>query len=129
VLVWVALSPLGMTVFVTVVEGYPVVPAVGLSLGWVVAGWFVVRLMSGKLMTRTDHDEQMGVVHDTYQRQVDEVTHDRGEWRTESRIKDSTITELLDQQRGLLTSTAATVAAVMDAIKDNSRETHGGASS
>lgn len=113
---------------VTTVEGYPLFPTAGLASGWIVTGWFVWRLMSGRLMTRTAHDEQVTVIRETYQRQVDEVTHDRGEWRTQSRITDSTVQELLDQNRTLLTPLATTISAVMDAIKDNARETRGGAS-
>lgn len=118
-------SPMMTTVLVTTVEGVPVVPTVGLGAGWAL---LLLGLTSGRLMTRGAHDEQMAAVRETYQRQVDDVTHDRGEWRTQSRITDSTVAELLDQQRGLLTSTANAVAAVMQAIKDNATETRGGAS-
>jgi hypothetical protein len=113
------------TVLVTTIEGIQVVPTVGLASGWAL---LLVGLTSGRLMTRGAHDEQVAVIRETYQRQVDDVIHDRGEWRTQSRITDSTVVELLDQQRGLMTSIATTVAATMDAIKDNASETHGGAS-
>lgn len=112
-------------VMVTTVEGIAVVPTVGLGAGWAL---LLVGLTSGRLMTRGAHEEQMNAVRDTYQRQVDDVIHDRGEWKTQSRITDTTVVELLDQQRGLLTSVANTVAAVMEAIKSNADETRGGAS-
>lgn len=128
-----------MVIWALTVEGYPVLPTVGLSLGWVVTTWFVVRLLTGKLMTLTAHNEQVAVIRasydrevetmrDTFQHQVDDIAHDRSEWRTEGRIKDSTINELLEQKRGLLESIAGTVVATFDAIKDNARETRGGAS-
>lgn len=115
----------GSPVLVTTVEGIQVVPTVGLSAGWAL---LLVGLTSGRLMTRGAHEEQMAAVRETYQRQVDDVIHDRGEWKTQSRITDTTVVELLDQQRGLLTSVANTVAAVMEAIKSNADETRGGAS-
>lgn len=118
-------SAFATTVWVTTVEGIAVVPTVGLGAGWAL---LLLGLTSGRLMTRTAHEEQMNAVRDTFQRQVDDVIHDRGEWKTQSRITDTTVVELLDQQRGLLTSVANTVAAVMEALKSNSDETRGGAS-
>lgn len=125
-LTWPGLGLVIMSpVLVTTVEGIAVVPTVGLGAGWAL---LLLGLVSGRLMTRTAHEEQMNAVRDTYQRQVDDVIHDRGEWKTQSRITDTTVVELLDQQRGLLTSVANTVAAVMEALKSNSDETRGGAS-
>jgi hypothetical protein len=118
-------SLVATSAWVTTVEGFPVVPTVGLTAGWAV---LLIGMATGRLMTRSQHEEQVRVIRETYQRQVDDVIHDRGEWRTQSRITDSTVVELLDQQRGLLTSVANAVAAVMDAIKANSDERRGGAS-
>lgn len=119
---------LGWT-WVTAVDGVAVAPTVGLSLGWVVSSAFVYALLSGKLMTRSAHEEQMTVAKDTYQRQVDDIAHDRTEWRTEGRIKDAQYETGVTRNHELLTEVAQTVLATFEAMKASADASRGGGSS
>lgn len=50
-------------------------------------------------------------------RQYDEVIHDRDEWRTESRIKDQRINELVEQNNILLRDIAPAMTSFMAALQ------------
>lgn len=102
------------------VEATEWLPNIGIGSGWVILG---VGLATNRLMTRSQHMEQMAAVQATYQRQVDDLAHDRGEWRAESRIKDAQYEVGVDRNFELLKSVAETVVATFDAIKDNAEHT------
>lgn len=76
----------------------------------VLAGaWF---LFTGRVVTRREV-EQMQRNHD---RELDDIAHDRDEWRAESRIKDQQIAEK-DEQLGHLEEVGRTVAQVMSGVQ------------
>lgn len=79
------------------------IPDIGLGLGWVVAFLFVVALLRGRLATRSA---------------LDDVIHDRDEWRAESRIKDAQITEK-DQQLRHMGEVGRTAEAILGALQRN----------
>ena len=76
-------------------------PQVGLGMGWVVAFIYTVALLRGLLVPRQS---------------LEDVIHDRDEWRAESRIKDSQIAEK-DEQLRELSAVGRAVNAVMRAIQ------------
>lgn len=53
-------------------------PQIGVGSGWLFVGVCVWAIISGRLVPRTTHDDAI---------------HDRNEWRSESRLKDSQIAE------------------------------------
>lgn len=59
-------------------------PQVGLGSGWAVLVVMVIFIMRGSLVPR---------------RSLEDVIHDRDEWRTESRIKDAQLAEKDEQLR------------------------------
>lgn len=60
------------------------IPQVGLGTGWALLAVVVIFIMRGSLVPR---------------RALDDVIHDRDEWRAESRIKDAQIAEKDGQLR------------------------------
>lgn len=96
---------------------------IGLGTGWLVALWFVVSLLRGKLMTESSHLREVGRLESDHAREVDRVDHDRQEWRTESRIKDAQLAEKdiqigeRDKQLSAMESLGRTVESVMTAVR------------
>jgi hypothetical protein len=76
-------------------------PVLGPASGWAVSAllglWIVRAVMNGNWVSRREHEEKI---------------HEANEWRTEGRIKDATITELITHNN-LLKELAATVNHVM----------------
>jgi hypothetical protein len=117
-------------VSLAVVDGVTInAPTVGLSLGWVVALWYVTFHLRGKLHSdaawqarEMDHVREMERREVAYARELDRVEHDRTEWRAESRIKDAQMAEKdtqaaeRDKQLAAMSSVATTVEAAMNAI-------------
>lgn len=86
-------------------EGIPW-PAVGVgTMGWLIAFYFMHRVISGKLIPIDQHV-----------RQVERAEHDSSEWRTEGRIKDQQIA-VMGEQLGIVRELAKTVSAIMSAMQ------------
>jgi hypothetical protein len=58
------------------------------------AGLAVLLVLTGRLIPKRTHDE---------------VTHDRDEWRAESRVKDQQILELTEQNKAMLNAFGPTL--------------------
>jgi hypothetical protein len=83
------------------IEGFPwPVWTSVMSVSFSVNVYFFVLLMRGRLMVRREHE-----------RALDAETHEKNEWRAESRIKDQQIAEKDEQLRHL-----AEVGRVMNAV-------------
>lgn len=74
--------------------------------GWALAGVAVLGLISGRIVPRST---------------MQDVIHDRNEWRTESRIKDAQVAEK-DEQLRHLAEVGRTVDAIMRAMKPSRRD-------
>lgn len=74
-------------------EGVGIV-AVVLGVGWLIA--------IGRLSTR---------------REVDDIRHDRDQWRTESRIKDQTIADLTEQNAEMLHAFGPTLTDFLEGLR------------
>jgi hypothetical protein len=104
------------------IEGLPF-PSIGLATGWLVALWFVISLLRGKLMTESAHLREVGRLEADHIREVERVDHDRQEWRAESRIKDAQLQEKdaqigeRDKQLSAMESLGRTVESVMIAVR------------
>lgn len=70
------------------------------TAGWLLVAMFVTLMWKGKIVPKST---------------MDEVTHDRNEWRTESRIKDAQLAEK-DKQLGHLSEVGETQKAVLTAL-------------
>lgn len=79
------------------------IPQVGLGSGWAVLLVVVVFILRGSLVPR---------------RSLDDVIHDRDEWRAESRVKDAQLAEK-DEQLRHMSEVGRTVEAVLGALKEN----------
>lgn len=83
-------------------------PEVGVGSGWLFVGLFVYAILSGKLVPRAT---------------LTDATHDRDEWRAESRIKDAQIHEKdsqlseKDKQLGHMAEVGRNTLAIMHALK------------
>lgn len=81
-------------------------PVIGPASGWAVAVieglWIVRAVMNGNWVSRREHEEKI---------------HEANEWRTEGRIKDATISELITHNN-LLKELAATVNHVMRLLQN-----------
>ena len=75
-------------------------PQVGLGSGWALVALGVVMMMRGRLYSR---------------QAMEDVIHDRDEWRAESRIKDAQLAEK-DRQLGHMAEVGKTVDAIMRAM-------------
>lgn len=89
---------------------------VGIGSGWALVVMYNVLIARGGL--HTDREWQQTI--DTHKRELDDVAHDRDEWRTESRIKDQQLDEQGIQIRAMAEG-LRTVEAVMHAIHDLAR--------
>lgn len=82
----------------------------GYGSGWAIVCllviWLYRALSTGKLATRHE---------------LERIEHDRDEWRTESRLKDQTITELNDQKSMLMRDLIPVLDRVLDAMHGNTR--------
>lgn len=91
-------------------------PVIGAGTGWLL---LVIGLVTGRLIPKWAHDERLNAIREVYQRQVDEIAHDRQEWRAESRIKDAVVSELQDSNRQLVNEVGGTVVEILNAVKKN----------
>lgn len=114
--VWLSIEPL------LTVDGLNL-SFVGLGTGWLVALWFVIALLRGKLLTESSHTRELARAEADHVREVDRVEHDRTEWRAESRIKDAQMAEMnsqleeRDKQIAAMADLGRTVESVMIAVR------------
>lgn len=106
-------------------------PTVGMSLGWILFVWLFMSLLAGKLHTdkawlarERDHEREVLRMEAEHARELERVEHDRGEWRSESRIKDAQMAELNEQaaernrQIRSLEPLGSTLEQVMQGLRD-----------
>lgn len=86
------------------VEGLPFALANGIGVVGVVlvVGWLV---WTGRLIPKSTHDAQVTDLRD----RIDDEQHEKGEWRTEARLKDQTVSELTEQNRAMLNAFGPTL--------------------
>lgn len=103
-------------------DGLPLALANGIGVVGVVliVGWM---LWTGRLYTRPhvdqmqkSHDAELARMEKAHEREMEDERHDKGEWRTESRIKDQTIVELSEQNR-LLQAFGETLADFLQGLR------------
>ena len=90
-------------------EWATVLPNVGLGSGWALAALFGVLVYRGHLVPRKTHEQR-----------VEDIAHDRNEWRAESRIKDAQIAKK-DEQLGYMREVGEANRAVLTAIQQLGR--------
>lgn len=96
-------------------------PQVGLGLGWAVAFLFTVAVLRGGLIPRQTHLDAVRA----HEKALEDMAHDRDEWRAESRIKDAQLVEKDDQigekdkQLGHLAEVGRNVLAILGALRTN----------
>lgn len=85
-------------------DGIPVNVADGIGVVAVVAiiGWLVI---TGRFVPRSTVQE----MRDQYQRELDDIVHDRDEWRAAHRLSEQARLEEREQNRGLVEDLGATV--------------------
>ena len=81
----------------TDVAGLPLALANGIGVVAVVVivGWLV---WSGRLVPGPTYQKHVDLLND----QLADERHEKGEWRTEARLKDQTVSELSEQNRAML---------------------------
>jgi hypothetical protein len=81
------------------IDGLPTSAAAALGLvaasGWGVVGYFFRLYFRGDLVPRASVDQLVA----EHARETSDITHDRDEWRAESRIKDAQLAERDEQLR------------------------------
>lgn len=85
-------------------EGLPLALANGIGVVGVVlvVGWLV---WTGRLIPKSTHDREIRYLTD----RVEDEQHEKGEWRTESRLKDQQVAELSAQNQAMLNAFGPTL--------------------
>lgn len=68
------------------------------TLGWALAGMFFVLVYRGKLRPESAFKELI----ESHARELEDISHDRGEWRTAHRISETARLEAVGQVHELL---------------------------
>lgn len=100
------------------IEGLPlgglgVLGVIALS-GWSLVAYYMRGVMAGRLHPQATLDR----MERDHQREVGDISHDRDEWRAESRIKDAQLA-LRDEQLRVVTIIGETTKATLDALNAN----------
>jgi hypothetical protein len=83
------------------------------SGGWVLTAAFVYAVLSGRLVPRSTLDSQVTMLNE----RIDDEQHEKSEWRTESRLKDQTVSELSDQNRAMLNAFGPTLTDFLSSLR------------
>lgn len=94
------------------IDGIPLAVFDGLGVVAVVAlvGWLV---WSGRLIPKATHDAQVQSLND----RIDDEQHEKGEWRTEARLKDQTVAELNQQNQAMLNAFGPTLTEFLQSLR------------
>lgn len=93
-------------------DGLPLALANGIGVVGVVliVGWLV---WTGRLVPKSIHEARVVDLKE----QVADERHEKGEWRTEARIKDQTITELNQQNEAMLRAFGPTLTDFLHSLR------------
>lgn len=91
---------------------------VGIGSGWALVAVFVVYIYRGKLHTDPEWER---MVKD-HQREIEDVAHDRNEWRTAHRISEQARLEERENTRDLITSFGSTLTGFLDGFRKAAQE-------
>jgi hypothetical protein len=98
-----------------VIDGLPIgglgVLGVVALTGWSLAAFYMRGIMSGRLHTQAEFDR----MEREHSRELDDISHDRNEWRTQCRLNDAQLAER-DRQLQIVTQIGETTRRTLEAL-------------
>ena len=66
---------------------------------------------------RTSHRDEIARMERAHEREVEDVKHERGEWRTQTRLTDQVAVELNEQNRAMLNAFGPTLTDFLESLR------------